>query len=213
MPKSKSSVMKQFRVRVDCEGDELVTQFCKRNCETYIIVHHITTTDNPHYHFYCETHYSQGNFSNKIKEELNVSGGNYSNKSCDPDRRLEYLSYLFNTKKGNVSRLVTYEGFSPLDVETYREQARTIEREFQTKMKDVKKTQMDVVDTVLNRIDSNDLCHTEIVYEHVVATMKEMRIMARPYHVRDIISTIMAYGDNKKAREQIKGLTLKFFSP
>jgi len=205
--------MKSFRVRVDCEGDELITQFCKENCEKYIIVHHTTTTENPHYHFYCETHYSQGNFSNKIKEHLHVKGGDYSNKSCDQDRRLEYLSYLFNTKKGNVSRLVTYVGFSPIDVEIYREQARTIEREFQTKMKERKKTQMDVVDSVINRIDSNDLRHADIIYDYVISTMKEMRIMARPYHIRDIISTIMAYGNDKKSNQQVKDLTLKFFFP
>ena len=42
MPKSKSTTVKTYRVRVDCEGDEKVINFCKKYCETYIIVHHVT---------------------------------------------------------------------------------------------------------------------------------------------------------------------------
>ena len=131
MPKSKSTTVKTYRVRVDCEGDEKVINFCKKYCETYIIVHHVTTTENPHYHFYAETTLSQGNFSNKIKTDMQVAGSDYSNKQCDLDRKSEFLSYLFNTKKGNVPRLVTYEGFSPIDIAIYRENADTIAREYE----------------------------------------------------------------------------------
>jgi len=201
-----------FRVRVDGLTDDIVSAFCKRHCSRFLIVHHTTLTENPHYHFYVETHFTQGNFSNKIKSDMKVTGSDYCNQQCDPDRKLEYLSYLFNTKKGNVPRLVTYDGFSPLDIATYAEAAKTIETEFQAKLKQKKKTQYDVVEAVLDRMDHRQLCFHEVVYDEVISVMKLMRIMARPNHVRDMIATIMAYGDDKKANKVIKELTLKFFS-
>lgn len=201
-----------FRVRIDGSSDDIVIAFCKRHCSRFLIVHHTTQTENPHYHFYVETHFTQGNFSNKIKSDIKVTGSDYCNQQCDPDRKLEYLSYLFNTKKGNVPRLVTYDGFSPLDIATYAEAAKTIETQFQQKLKQKKKTQFDVVEAVLDKMDHRQLCFSSVVYDEVISVMKVMRIMARPHHIRDIIATTMAYGNDKKARQQIKELTLKFFS-
>lgn len=210
MPKQPSSVTKHFRVRVDGDRDEPVESFCKKFCEKYILVHHTTTTENPHFHFYAETRYSQGNFSNKIKQELGVKGGDYSNATCDYDRRFEYFSYLFNIKKGNVSRLVSYVGFSPIDIETYKANAQTIAQEFQTKMKASKKTQIDVALIVCDRLP--EAIFPELIYDEVIAVLKELRMMARPNHVKDIIATVMAYSGDKRARKTIKDLTLKFFS-
>lgn len=212
MPKPKSSVMKQFRVRVDCEGDERLIAFCKRYSEVYLLVHHVTQTENPHYHIYIETHLSQGNFSNKIKADLQVSGGNYSNKVCDPDRKIEFLSYLFNTKKGNEPRVVDYQGFSVIDIATYRENSQQIAREFAQKMKDGKKTQADVVHIVLERIDHQKCVFPEVIYDVVISVLKELRMMARPNHVKDIIASVMAFCDNRHAKQKVKDLTLKFFS-
>jgi len=204
--------MKMYRVRVDGEVDERLVDFCKKLCDKWLLVHHVTTTDNPHYHIYCESTLSQGNFSNKIKSVLGVSGGDYSNKTCDVDRKLEYLSYLFNTKKGNKPRLVSYEGFSPIDVEIYRENATKIAQEFQTRMKDQKKTQYDVAMTALGRMSDGQAHLPEYVYQVVIDVLKESKLMARPNHVRDIMATIMAYSDNRQARTLIKDITLKFFS-
>lgn len=210
MPRQPSSTMKYFRVRIDGADDELVESFCKKSCDKYILVHHTTTTENPHFHFYAETRYSQGNFSNKIKADLKVTGGDYSNASCDYDRRFEYFSYLFNTKKGNVPRLVSYEGFSPIDIETYKANARTFELEFQAKLKTSKKTQIDVALIVCERL--SEAIYPELIYDEVIAVLKELRMMARPNHVKDIIATVMAYSGDARARKTIKDITLKFFS-
>lgn len=211
MPKSPSSIMKRYRVRIDGSTDEMMTDFCKKVSSVYLLVHHTTTTENPHYHVYIETHYSQGNFSALIKKDLNVKGADYSNKACSEDRRLEYLSYLFNSKKGNVARCVTYAGFSVIDVATYRENSQRIAQEFQTKMK-TKKTQYDVSQVVLNRMDPTLIHMPGLVYDTVIEVLKESQTMARPNHVKDIIATVMAYSNNKSAKSQIKDLTLKFFS-
>lgn len=212
MPKPKSTLMKQFRVRVDAEGDDRLISFCKQNTDVYLLVHHVTTTENPHYHIYVETRYSQGNFSNKIKAELGVSGGDYSNAVCDPDRKIEYLSYLFNTKKGNEPRVVDYQGFSVIDIATYRENSQQIAREFAQKMKETKKTQLDVVNIVLERMDPHQCVFPELVYDTTVSVLRESRMMARPNHVKDIIASVMAFSDSKQAKQKVKDLTLKFFS-
>jgi len=211
MPKAPSTTIKMFRVRIDGADDEPIKVFVQKHCSKWLLVHHTTETENPHYHFYAETHFTQGNFSNKIKDELKVKGGDYSNKSCDLDRRIEFLSYLFNTKKGNKWRVVSYHQFGSIDLHVYQSNSKEVEREFQSKMKQKKKTQYDVVEAVLERMPSEQLCFHVVVYDHVVEVMKAMRIMARPYHIRDIIATIMAYGDNKQAKQQIKDLSLKFF--
>lgn len=212
MPKTKSTTIKQYRVRVDGTDDDKMTKFCQEFTEVFLLVHHVTSTDNPHYHAYVETTYSQGNFSNLIKKHLGVTGGDYSNAVCDPDRKIEYLSYLFNTKKDNQPRVVTYDGFSVIDIATYRENSQQIAREFQQKMKDGRKTQIDVVHIVLERLDPQQSMFPTVIYDIVIAVLKESRMMARPNHVKDIIASVMAFSDNKNARTQIKDLTLKFFS-
>lgn len=211
MPKPPSSLMKHYRVRVDGEAEEPVLAFVKKYSSRFILVHHTTTSENPHFHFYCETATSQGNFSNKIKSELGVKGGDYSNKTCDMERAIEYYGYLFNTKKGNVSRLVSYEGFSPIDIATYQANAKQVEKEFQTKMKNLKKTQFEIAEMVLENSHPSRHACPEDLYPIVIATLRQCRTMARPNHVKDIIATVMSFSKNEKANKIVKELTLKFF--
>jgi len=201
--------MPSYRVRIDGDQDDDLIKFFDEYTDRYVLVHHTTLTDNPHYHAYCETKYTQGNFSNKIKQVLKVTGGDYSNKTCNDDRKNEYLSYLFNTKKGNVSRLVKFVEFSIIDIKIHQEQAMTIAKDFKAKLSASKKTQIDIALIVLERCDSP---HASVIYEEVISVLKEHRMMARPNHVKDIIATVMAYSPDRRAREQIKDLTLKFFS-
>lgn len=203
----------QFRIRIDGSDDARVTDFCKKFGGKCLLVHHVLPTGNPHYHAYIESKLSQGNFSNKIKSELEVKGGDYSNKSCAPDRVLEYLSYLFNTKKGNQSRTVYYEGFSVLDVKTFQESAKTIAEDFAHRMSQEKKTQFDLVMLVIDRLGKENCIHPEVIYDEVIEVMKLNRMVARPYHVRDMISSVMAYSGNSRAQATAKGIALKFFSP
>jgi len=200
-----------YRVRVDCEGDERVTEFCKKHCEKFLLVHHVTTTENPHYHFYAETTLSQGNFSNKIKTDMQVAGSDYSNKQCDLDRKSEFLSYLFNTKKGNVPRLVTYEGFSPIDIAIYRENADTIAREYEARLKSKNQTQYDVTEIVLERMSQTGAANVDTIYDITQDVLKTCKMMARPNHVKDIIATVMARSGDPRLRASIKDNILKYF--
>lgn len=210
MPKPPSSIMKRFRVRIDGTDDERMLKFFKEHSTTFLLVHHLTASGNPHYHAYCETHFTQGNFSNKIKSVLGVVGGDYSNKVCDPDRKHEYLSYLFNTKLGNKSRMVSFEGFSILDIKIAQENANTIANEFAERMKKDKKPQFDMIEMVIERMGDKVLLPTAI-YDEVIQVLRLNRAVARPHHIRDMIASVMAWGGDRNARETIKDLTLKYF--
>jgi hypothetical protein len=201
--------MKEYRLRVDGENDDLLINFMKTYTNRFLLVHHVTTTENPHYHAYVECKYTQGNFSNYVKKALTVKGSDYSNKICKPDRRHEYLSYLFNTKKGNKPRLVSYEGFSPIDVETYRHQANTIAEEWAKRASKDKKTQYDIAQIVLERIGRT--YDRDWIYHHVIEVLKESKMMMRPMHVRDIVATVIMLGDNETLQTQLRKTVLKYF--
>jgi len=208
---SKSPALHCYRVRIDGDNDVRVTDFCKKYGGKCLLVHHILPSGNPHYHAYIESKLSQGNFSNKIKLELEVKGGDYSNKTCAVDRRHEYLSYLFNTKKGNQSRTVYYEGFSVLDVKTYQEAAKTVSEDFAHRMSQEKKTQFELVMLVIDRLGKENCFNPEVIYDEVIEVMKLNRMVARPYHVRDMISSVMAFSGNSRAQATAKSIALKFF--
>lgn len=210
MPKPKSTTLKSYRLRVDGLDDEKMIAFLKDNAQIWLLVHHVTETENPHYHAYVETTYSQGNFSNKVKASLGVSGSDYSNKSCDTDRRLSYLSYLFNSKNGNKARCVHYQGFSVIDVATYQANAKEIADDFAVRMAQAKKTQFDLVEIVIERLGGGSSSPEEI-YDNVIEVMRLNRTVARPNHVRDMIASVMAYGNNDKAKKHVKDTVLKYF--
>lgn len=212
MPRPQSNSLYVYRVRIDSEVRANMIDFVDSVSERYILVHHVLPHGNPHYHIYIETKYSQGNFSTKVKEKFGVTGGQYCVQKCDTDRMIEYCSYLFNAKNGNVATLINFSGFSVLDIATYRENSKLIEKEFKTKMSAGKKTQFDIVQIVLQRHDPKLAFLPEVLYDEVISVLKETRTMARPYHVRDIISTVMAFSGDKTSKEQIKNVTLKFFS-
>lgn len=211
MPKPKSTSVKLFRLRIDGESDEKAIAFCKEYLTGYILVHHVLPHGNPHYHAYAETHMTQGNLSNKIKEFFSVAGGDYSNETCDPDRAITYKTYLFNSKKGNKARLVVYNCCSPIDIETYRANSDQITVEYDERMKKAKKTQFEIVEMVLHKMEGKVLL-PDAIYDVVIQALKECRTMARPNHVKDIIASVMAFGNDRAAKENIKTLTMKFFS-
>jgi hypothetical protein len=105
-----------------------------------------------------------------------------------------------------------YEGFSPIDVATYQANAKAIADEFQARMSSSKKTQYEMCQMVLERLDKKDFISPDKVYDCVIDVLKACHTMARPNHVRDMIATVMAYSESGKAKEFIKDLTLKFFS-
>jgi len=194
----------QWRIHIDAKDiDAQAIAFFKKRAEAFILVHHTPPTDNPHYHCWVKTHITQGNMSNFIKKEFGVSKGDYSCVKCDPDRHLEYKSYLFNTKKGNVSRLISYEGVSPIDVETSRETAVQIANEFESRMVSVKKlTKFDIAERLSSRNYNCTDADISQLFDDVVKLLHDNRMCSATFVVRDIMTTVFHMTGSKQAKDR-----------
>jgi len=204
------SAFKEYRLRWDGSRslDDKAVAFLKKRCDGYILVHHTTESENPHYHAYVRSSVSQGNLSNYLKKEFEVSKSDYSCKACKTDRKLEFWSYLFNTKKGNVPTLISYEGISPLEVKLAQETAKQITSEFEARMKaDNKKlTKFDIAEK-LSTEKFRD--HGEL-YDAVIKLLHANRMCSNSFVVKDIMSTTLHInGDTDMKNRLLKYFTIQ----
>lgn len=201
--------MQEYRLRIDAISgvtDDTLTRFLRDKSDAFLLVHH-QINDNPHYHAYVSTKYTQGNFSNLIKKIFPVKGDLYSNKKCDPSRNHEYFAYLFNTKKGNVPRYVDSEGISPLDVTQAQAHAQEVAKEFQARVSSAKKSKFDIAECV----SENDWLNLEELYDNVVSALLVNRMCTSAFVVRDIMSTAIALSKNKSMKEEVKKSVCEYF--
>lgn len=198
----------EYRIRFDGirELDERAIAFFKKRSDGYILVHHVTETENPHYHAYVRTSVSQGNFSNYLKKEFGVAKSDYSNKTSAPDRKLEFWAYLFNTKKGNVSTLISYEGISPLEVQLAKETSNQITKEFETRMASDKKkmTKFDIAE----RLSKEKFATRGDLYDAVLKLLHDNRMCSNSFVIKDIMSTTLHINGDK----DMKACLLKYFT-
>jgi len=198
----------EWRIRFDGgrEFDDRAIALFKKRSDGFILVHHITETENPHYHAYVRTSVSQGNMTNYLKKEFGLDKRNdYSCVKCSPDRRLEYWAYLFNTKKGNVPSLISYEGISPLEVELARETAKQIALEFETRMASDKKkmTKFDIAE----RLSTEKFADNGDLYDAVIKLLHDNRMCSNSFVVKDIMSTTL----HMRGDKNMKACLLKYF--
>ena len=205
---------KLFRVRVDGLMDEDIVKFLDTYSNRYLLVHHETKSENPHYHAYVETKMSQPNFSKYIKQHLKVKGTDYSNKLCDPARTQEFLSYLFNKKNGNVSRYVNSKNFVEPDVLLARSQAEQIELEYKKRRATNKQSQFDLVLTAIaNLKEERRLVNPVNVYDELVSLCLQAKKVMRTNHIRDMIMSALAYSGEKESADYARQKVLKYFDP
>lgn len=200
--------LNEYRIRFDGnrELDAIAIAFFKKRSDGYILVHHVTETENPHYHAYVRTSVSQGNFSNYLKKEFNVGKSGYSNKTCATDRKLEFWSYLFNKKKGNVPSLIDFQGISPLEVKLAQETANQITKEFETRMKaDNKKlTKFDIAEKLSKEKFAD---HGEL-YDAVIKLLHMNRMCSSSFVVKDIMTTTLHINGDKDMKNRL----IKYFT-
>jgi len=127
-----------FRLRIDlsAEQSERVLGWTRTFAEGFLLVSHTDMYGrNPHFHVYVETKYADitvRSYVRKLDPKL-IGNKAYSLQSCDPERIVEYKTYLFNLKKGNIPRFVGQEG-SP-NWEEYRDASAKLTEEFNEKTK------------------------------------------------------------------------------
>jgi len=198
----------EYRIRFDGarDLDQRAIAFLAKRSDGYILVHHVTETENPHYHAYVRSSVSQGNLSNYLKKEFGVSKSDYSCKTCAPDRKLEFWSYLFNTKKGNVPTYVHSSGVPMLQINSARENANTIAKEFETRMKADKKklTKFDIAEK-LSQEKFRD--HGEL-YDAVIKLLHANRMCSSSFVVKDIMTTVLHINGDKDMKERL----IRFFT-
>jgi len=97
-----------FRIRIDDTKQVAATlaEWAETVSRTYVVVHHLVNA-NSHFHLYLDAPMvmSAQALRYKIKTKFGLDKVEYSVGLCDEARIDEYLSYLFNTKHGNVATL------------------------------------------------------------------------------------------------------------
>lgn len=101
----------KYRIRIDLKEDQqqYLVDWCKLSSIQHVIVYHVLPHGNPHYHIYMDAPmcFTEDAMRQRIKRVFKIEKrGDYSVKKCDDGREDEYISYMFNTKHGNVASLI-----------------------------------------------------------------------------------------------------------
>jgi len=206
----KQMALFEYRIRFDGirELDDRAIAFFKKRSDGYILVHHVTQTENPHYHAYVRTAVSQGNFSNYLKKEFGVSKSDYSNKTCSTDRRLEFWAYLFNSKKGNVATLVDYQGISPLEVKMAQDTSKQLTVEYEQRIKNLKdKDKMTKFD-IAEKLSTEKFANHGDLYDAVIKLLHANRMCTNMFVIKDIMSTTLSINGDPTMKAGI----IKYFT-
>lgn len=198
----------RFRVRIDSERSEaqdskfvgFFSQF-----HEYVLVGHILPHGNPHYHAFVNDTMSmsidafrkrvQRYFKNEIKQSTD-----YSVKKCDDDKIFDYVSYLFNTKQGNVSTLVSSvypeEELSRSRSNAEKISSEYIERNAQNQSKSSKITIYGIAEEVYQMFRDTHSEDTIAQWTQLtITTLHKHRKSCEPNMLIKIVSTARSFKD------------------
>lgn len=119
-----------FRIRFDEKSDlNATTVLESTGATTSVLVHHVLPHGNPHYHAYIETDIKENTLRQRIKR-LGYTASDFSIKKCDPERKHDYVQYLFNHKHGNIATLISINNFDDQLLHKLQIQAQSVADEF-----------------------------------------------------------------------------------
>lgn len=111
-----------FRIRVDKTGsftEHYLEDWLKLRAIRFLVVNHRLPIENEHYHIWMESKFKPVTIRMEFPKKFNVSGNkDFCIQDCDPIRKDEFLQYMFNRKKLNVSTFVAEQGVP--DWEAYK---------------------------------------------------------------------------------------------
>lgn len=118
-----------FRLRVDEVNANVQEQLTKlMSGHEHVLVKHVLPNGNPHFHAYVDLDYnSRQALRYHIDTKCKTKAAERSVTSCDPERKDEYIQYLFNTKHGNQWRIVS----STVDTTEHQAKALAVATEFE----------------------------------------------------------------------------------
>lgn len=187
-----------FRVRIDeveTTSPEALTQWCAKNSKDHVVMHH-HVHQNKHYHLYLDSPMvmSPQFMRYKLKTHFNLESTQYSVGACDEERVAEYLSYLYNTKHGNIATLIA----TTLDdeiMQTAHQSAQVITEAYKVERQKKPKS-MSLYD-IAKEVDG--LCGHECSRTDVVMTA--IRLLHQyckchdSYLVRKVVETVLSMKD------------------
>lgn len=196
----KDKLMK-FRIRLDCvDGAEGVLKHLHATSQEYVWVKH-DVNDNPHYHMYLDNPNLMSPQSVRYYfKKLTENSSDYSVKRCDDDRVSEYVQYLFNTKHGNISTLISHKFNSQL-LDECRQAAEVVSQEF-AKKRSTKKGAITMYEIAMEvhetYKDSNDLI------KGAIRTLHKYLKIHDDFLVMKVVTTVMSLRDEDIVVERIR---------
>jgi len=187
-----------FRVRIDevnSTSREALTQWCAKNSSEYVVMHHHVHM-NKHYHLYLDSPMvmSPQSLRYKLKSHFNLESTQYSVGVCDKSRIAEYLSYLYNTKHGNIATLLA----TTLDdstMEEAKQNAGQISETYrQERAKNPKPISLYDIAKEVNELCGHDCSRTDIVMNAIRLLHKYCKCHDS-YLVRKVVETVLSMKD------------------
>jgi len=186
----------RFRVRVDETGEvnrETLTQWVPKKCHKYVIMHHMVN-ENSHFHLYMDSHETAScqSLRYKLKSYFKLMPVEFSVGECDEARMDEYLSYLYNTKHGNVATLVA-TNLPDYQMDTARNAASAISEQYAKSAKKKVKSLYDIALEVRSAADEDeDRSDTRAVVHHAIRLLHKYLKCHDSYLVKRVVETVLS---------------------
>lgn len=203
--------MPEYRCRVDEVKDfrmEDLERYITRYAVKHLLVRH-ELPDNVHYHFWMETANADVTIRMNITKYMPYVKGNGGHciQTCDPERRDEYLQYLFNRKKMNRAYFVSENGIP--NWEHYKTLADAATAEYVENKKSTF-SKFDCIQTLLALNVEHDV---DGIFDHVMELTKKHRVVFSANAIRDIIIAVGHHSGNRETRVYARESVLRFFVP
>lgn len=150
-----------YRVRIDYKPDfdflKLIGEDLFDEAKELLIVHHVLPHGNPHYHVYVNIDVKENTIRQRIKRKGFVAS-EFSLKQCDPQRKDEYIQYLFNEKHGNQATVIFNRDIDSEYLHRLQIQAKDVTNEFahrQTRKRPGKLTIYELAEEVHKKIQEH----------------------------------------------------------
>ena len=198
-----------FRIRIDDtkQVSATVAVWAETVSRSYVVVHHMVNA-NSHFHLYLDAPMvmSAQALRYKVRTKFDLTNVEYSVGLCSEERIDEYLSYMFNTKHGNVATLHR----TNLDgdvIQRARNAAQVVSDEFAVKRKSSKpKTLYEIAQevraTVKDDTNNEQIVKMSILLLHkyckchdrflVIKIIETVRSMVNPSEYTDYILRIIS---------------------
>lgn len=198
-----------LRIRVDKINDQIEDQlvcWLKKYGDRWLVVHHETISENPHYHAWIESKYKEVTLRMSFKTYLKGIQGNkdFCLQKCDDERYEEYLTYMFNKKNGNRANMISVKD---LDWEMYKARSESLTEEYFENKK--VKTKNDIISLLLS--NNKEYETVESIFDDVMEFSKANGVVLSINAIREIIVYVGYNGGSRECRGTVRCSVLKIF--